>query len=46
MATLADRKALRQLEAKRDDLATKKIKVAEEQARVRAAIKHHKQTRK
>lgn len=45
MATLADRKALRVLEAKRDDLAAKKIKLAEEQAKVRAQIKHHKSTK-
>ena len=45
MATLADRKALRVLEAKRDDLATKKIKIAEQQAQVRAQIKYHKSTK-
>jgi hypothetical protein len=45
MATLADRKALRVLEAKRDDLSMKKVKLAEDQAKVRAQIKHHKQTK-
>lgn len=46
MATILDRKALRQLEAKRDDLSLKKAKIAEEQAKVRAQIKHHKSTTK